>query len=282
MTSGKQARADRQAKIAAATPKQTNTRTILGVVIALVAVIAVGVVIWMATRGSGTNDPTAAKGIPAGATASDGGIVVNAGGLKSGLPTLDVYEDFQCPACKTAEGILGPTIKQLASSGSANVVYHMKTFLDDNLRNDSSKRAALGATCAADAGKFLAYHDNAFSGQPAREGDGFTDLQLEGFAVQSGISGSALDTWKACVKDKRYASYLTKVEDRSARDKVNATPTFRINGQEVKFNQVKTTQEYVDQFVAALTKAGVKVPAAGAGTAPSVGATATASATATK
>lgn len=232
MTSGKQARADRQAKIAAAAPKENKTRLWLGLALALVAILAVGTVIWSATRGS---DTPAARAFPTGATGPDGGIVINQGGAKAGLPTVDVYFDFQCPYCKEFDAVLGKPINQLADSGRANVVYHIKTFLDDNLRNDSSKRAGMGAACAADQGKFQAYHDLALANQPAQEGTGYTDAQLTQFATQAGITGNALAAWTSCVNTKQYAEYLKKVEETTSRAGVTGTPTYRVNGQDVKF-----------------------------------------------
>ena len=50
----------------------------------------------------------------------------------------------------------------------------MKNFLDDNLRNDSSTRAANAAFCASDAGKFQEFHNTIFPNQPATEGDGWS------------------------------------------------------------------------------------------------------------
>ena len=48
---------------------------------------------------------------------------------------VEVYADFQCPACKQFEDQLGQTVEDLASQGKVKLVYHVKNFLDDNLRN---------------------------------------------------------------------------------------------------------------------------------------------------
>ena len=85
---------------------------------------------------------------------------------RASAPTVDLYEDFQCPACKQFEAPLGSTIQGLAPQGKIKLVYHVMNFLDDNLRNDNSTRAANGAFCAADDGKFQEFHDAVFPNQP--------------------------------------------------------------------------------------------------------------------
>lgn len=234
MTSGKQARSQRQAKIDAATPRQSRAKLIIGLAVAVFAIIAIGAVIWAATRPS---EGSGSRTTPVGATSESGGIVANAGGLKQNIPTIDVYEDFQCPACASAEAQLGDTLKSYATTNKANVVYHIKSFLDESLRNDSSTRAGIAAACAADAGKFQAYHSGVFAIQPEEEGRGYTDAQLATVAQQSGIAGNDFATWTSCVNNKQYAGYLKRVDDASSKDGVNATPTFRVNGKDVKFEQ---------------------------------------------
>ena len=98
------------------------------------------------------------------------------------MPTLDLYEDFQCPVCARFEEIFGLQIVDMVKANQIKLVAHPLSFLDDNLRNDSSNRAANAAACAADADKFLQYHTATFQGQPTKEGAGYTDAQLKQFA----------------------------------------------------------------------------------------------------
>ena len=72
-------------------------------------------------------------------------IVANPTTAKAGAPTLDIYEDFQCPACGQVEQALGSTIKKMADAGEVKVIYHMQNFLDANLNNDSSTRAGISS-----------------------------------------------------------------------------------------------------------------------------------------
>src|SRR5947209_1214982 len=69
--------------------------------------------------------------LPPSADRSTGyGIVL---GPATGVPVVDLYEDFQCPACKAFETGGGKqAIEQLVTAGKAKVVYHMLSFLDQN------------------------------------------------------------------------------------------------------------------------------------------------------
>lgn len=247
MTSGKQAKSERtarQAKIDAAAPKQSKARPALIVGVVLVTLIALGAAVWFGNRSTAPEQADTATGsanYPQGATGPEGGIAIAANTPQQGAPTLDIYEDFQCPACQQVEQALGPTIKKMANDGEITAVYHIKTFLDASQRNDASMRSGNGAACAADAGSFQAYHDQVYAHPPATEGDGWTDAQLEQFASAAGISGNNLTTWQQCFADGKYQPYLQRVEEATARDGITGTPTFRVNGQEFNLQQQQIT-----------------------------------------
>ena len=231
----------RQAKIEAARGSGGGgaNKIVVAAVVTIVAIVAVvGGVIWV--QQSNENEVTGGgNALPVGVTALGAGFPGFADVTPAaGAPTLDVYADFQCPACAQFESILGPTIVDLGSQGKAKVVYHMKNFLDDNLGNDSSTRAANAAFCAADTGKFEEFHTQVFANQPATEGDGFTDAQLTSFAEASGITGEALTTWQQCVDADKYVDYVNSVEEQSFEDGVRGTPTIRINGEIVELQTV--------------------------------------------
>jgi len=241
----------RKAKIQSAQKTQgggANWIIVATVVVVVAIVVVVGGAILVATgtaalifgakqASSGKNAlPTGVSELGAGYPAFQG---VTA---QSGAPTLDVYEDFQCPACKAFEDALGPTIEGLAQGGQVKLVYHVKNFLDDNLRNDSSTKAANAAFCASDAGKFQEFHDQVYANQP-QEGDGFTDAQLKGFAEASGITGEALTTWQACYDAGKYVDYVNSVESTSFADGVRGTPTVRLDGKDVALSDISTPEK---------------------------------------
>jgi protein-disulfide isomerase len=231
----------RQAKIQAAQKSQGGgaNKIVVATVVVIVAIIAVVAgVIW--AQSSQQDDITGGgNALPPGVSALGEGFPAFTDVTPAaGAPTVDVFLDYQCPACASFEGALGPTMTGLAQEGKMKLVYHVKNFLDDNLKNDSSTLAGNAAFCAADAGKFEEYHEQVFPNQPAREGDGFTDAQLKGLAENVGITGEALTTWQSCLDVGKYSDYINSVEAQSFEDGVRGTPTVRINGEIVDLGSI--------------------------------------------
>ncbi|MEP7160826.1 MAG: thioredoxin domain-containing protein [Dermatophilaceae bacterium] len=257
---------DRQAKIAAAkSPHRKSSGTILAVVIAIVVVVGVIVAIVLGNRSGGgdnaapdasTAGPETSVTLPRGVADANAPVVATNGGvLKQGIPTLQVFEDFQCPACKNAEDAFGATIKDMGTKGQVNVVYYLKTFLDDSLRNDSSKAAANAALCASDAGKFEDFHDKIYAAQPKNEGDGYTAAQIEQAATGAGIEGAALLTWKQCVADKPYLPYLKGIEDYTSRTmRVTGTPSFYVNSKRMDLTGLGSADDFKKRVLETATK----------------------------
>jgi protein-disulfide isomerase len=243
---------DRKAKIEAARKSSGGgaNKVVVAAVVVIVAIIAVvGGVIWSSRATDAGSGGTA---LPKGVTAMGEGYRAFADvTAKEGAPRVDVYEDFQCPACKQFEQLTGSTITSLAKEGRIVLVYHVKNFLDDNLRNDSSTRAGNAAFCAADAGRFQEFHDQVFPGQPAQEGTGFTDADLRGFAEAAGLTGDALSTWETCLEDGRYDAYVDSVEKKSFDDGVRGTPTVRIDGVDQELGAIASPEGFTAAVEAA-------------------------------
>jgi protein-disulfide isomerase len=236
--------ASRKAKIQAAAPKgpirsggrggrQGGANRI--VVATVVVVLVIAAVITAVVLGSQDKKAATTAGgsvLPKNVPAMGAGIVVNPGAPAT-VPTLDMYEDFQCPVCARFEEIFGLQIVDLVKANQIKLIAHPLSFLDDNLRNDSSNRSANAAACAADAGRFLQYHTATFQGQPTREGAGYTDAQLRSFAQAAGITGAALTTWDQCYTAKSHNQWVESVQTQSEKDGVNGTPTIKLNGKVV-------------------------------------------------
>lgn len=235
----------RQAKIEAAQKSSSGggaNKIVVATVVAVVAIIAtVSGVIWSqvskenAVTGGGNALPTGVSELGQGFPAFQE--VTPA----ANAPVVDVYFDYQCPACASFEAVVGGTFTSLAEEGKITLVYHVKNFLDDNLRNDSSTRAGNAAFCASDDGKFQEFHDQVFPNQPT-EGQGFTDAQLKTLAESAGVTGGALTTWESCLAAGKYTDYVNSVEEQSFKDGVRGTPTVKINGTEIELGAIASPE----------------------------------------
>ncbi|WP_316667398.1 thioredoxin domain-containing protein [uncultured Propionibacterium sp.] len=248
----------RQAQAAQAA-HQKRMRAILIAVAAAVGIAIIVVAVLGATGrlGTGKNEPTTVvttlgEQITPPHANADGTGIVSQLGTNASAPTLVVYEDYQCPICKTYEQYFGPTFESLATSGQIQLEYRTRTFLDQNLQQlnesngtpESSKRAAMAAACADQVGKFQEYHDAAYANAPAQEGNGYTMQQLrEDFADTAGITGENLTTFQSCVDQNQTKTFVENVEQAGKDAGVNSTPTFTVNGEQVSFTDADPNSE---------------------------------------
>jgi protein-disulfide isomerase len=240
--------ASRKAKIQAAAPQgpirsgskgggkgggQGANRIVVATVVVVVVLAAVITAVILGSQDKQAATTAGGSTLPKNVAAMGAGIVVNPG-APANVPTVDLYEDFQCPICARFEDIFGLQLVDMVKANQIKLVAHPLSFLDDNLRNDSSNRAANAAACASDADKFLQYHAATFQGQPAKEGAGYSDAQLKQFAVQAGLSSTALTSWDQCYTAKSHNQWVESVQTQSEKDGVNGTPTVKLNGKAVE------------------------------------------------
>ncbi|MEO7422036.1 MAG: thioredoxin domain-containing protein [Ornithinibacter sp.] len=244
----------RQAKIQAAQEASGGgvNKIVVATGVAIVAIIAVvGGVVWSQTakdKAAGTS-----TAVPAGAAMGEGYPAFTDATPAVGAPTVDLYEDFQCPVCGQFEGILGATIGDLAGQGKIKVNYHVLNFLDDKTGAQNSTPAANGAFCAADDGKFQEFHNAVYTNQ-APEGTNVDDSTLAAWAATAGINGDALGTWKACVDAGTYTKYVTSVNDAAFKiSGFSGTPTVMINGTMTALKEIGTPEAFTKAVEAATT-----------------------------
>lgn len=217
--------------------KQKNQRV---AIIAVAAVVTIALVIGVFLLVNRFNDAKAASAPPS-ANAQQSGMKVWPGNAKQGAPVVALFLDYQCPACANFERNFGAQLEGLAKSGDIQLEYRTMTFLDTNLRNDSSTRAANAAVCADIAGHYPEYHNAVFAHQPSQEGSGYTDDNLtKDFTAQAGITGDALDQFNSCYANKRYSSFVNNVDNEAGRSGVTGTPSLQVNGKTLDMNLLTT------------------------------------------
>ena len=242
-----QARAESEA---AERRRERTIRIVGGLVVLLVVggLLAVG---YLAGRDGGTGssaspaptpDPNAA--LPSGVSGDNYGVPYGTGWTspdEAKLPTLEIWEDFQCPACAQVEAASGDGIQALADAGKVKLLYRPATFLDASLAADnaangnpnSSARATSAWGCAVDAGKAGEFHSAVFDIQPADEGVGFSDQQLIELGTTVGIADGDLATYTTCVQEGTYLSWAANSNQAFSEAGVGGTPTAYLNGVEL-------------------------------------------------
>lgn len=215
--------------------QQRSDRRLRWVVLAVIVLVAAGIgaTALLLRDGSDGASTTVQAGaaVPRGVDPVTFAVPVSAAAAASTTaPQLEIWEDFQCPACKLAEASTGAHVVELARAGTVNVLWRPTTFLDDRLAGDSSQRATAAWGCAIDAGRTVEYHAAVFAAQPATEGDGFTDATLMRLGKASGISGAKLATFRSCVRDGRYLTWADNSTAKFVEAQISGTPAGYLDG----------------------------------------------------
>jgi protein-disulfide isomerase len=198
---------------------------VVGAVVVAIAIIA-GVMFWVSNRSDKTGEDVAAGGTPQNLT---GDFSVEIG--KSSAPdTIKVYEDLQCPICKSFEQQAGQQVQQGIADGTIRVDYHMVAFLDRSSTTNYSSRAlnaAMAVLSTAGPDAFLKFHTIAYANQPAEGSAGVPDATLIDWAVQAGADKSAVTP---LIENNTYHQWVVNATDQMSKDDVTGTPTVFING----------------------------------------------------
>lgn len=197
-------------------------------VIGMVALVVVtGVAFSLMSQSTKANASfTALKGYTLGAPlsgtidpAQGSGLVLNSGNKLQ----IDVWEDPQCPICRSFEQANGGYIDDLIRSNKATVVFHVLSFL-----GDESVRAANAEFCAADEGQYLDFHKAVYLVQPTLENSGFfTHANLVKIGDYIGLKSK---TFINCVNNATKFNVVKANYDSMTKYKVTGTPTVFING----------------------------------------------------
>ena len=165
-------------------------------------------------------------------------------GVVMGRPDAPVqiieFSDFQCPFCARVQASLAE-VRRRHPDDVAVVFRHFPL----TAIHPHAVAAAQASACAADQGRFEAYHDALFARQQEMGTASWDD-----FARQAGVRDLA--AFGECVRTGRHAATVQRDADAAARIGLRVTPTLIINGRGVAGLQ---TVEELEAHVSAALRA---------------------------
>lgn len=141
---------------------------------------------------------------------------------------IDVWEDFQCPACKTyTEVTEAQIITNYVLTGQVFYTFHFFPFIDGRQAGGESQQSANAAMCALEQGMFWEYHDLLYANWDGENRGAFADARLEAFAEYLELDMDAFDT---CFSTNRYSNYINQDYLEGQVAGVQGTPSVFVNG----------------------------------------------------
>lgn len=131
--------------------------------------------------------------------------------------TITEFSDLQCPACRSAH----PVTKQIVQEYGDLISFEYKHFPLTSIHPNAFK-AAEGAECANDQGKFWEFVDLAFSNQQALQ-----PRYLKQYASKLDIDE---ESFSNCLDSRAKRDIVSADQREGINLGVQGTPTFYING----------------------------------------------------
>ncbi|MCI0519789.1 MAG: DsbA family protein [Chloroflexi bacterium] len=226
--------------------QQRNQRLAVILIVAFAAVLVTGLLIYPSLKAAAT---------PVGEiVAVTPGIWPQADGAKLGDPNapvlIEVWEDFQCPACKTyTEEAERLVIDNYVAAGKVYYVFRHYPFIDDRSASSESDQAANASMCAAEQGAFWDYHTMLFANWNSENAGAYIDKRLVAFADSIGLD---MGQFNACFKENRFEDQINKDFADGQKAGVTGTPSVFVNGVLLTPGYVPSYQEISAAVEAAL------------------------------
>jgi protein-disulfide isomerase len=168
---------------------------------------------------------------------------------------IEVFEDFQCPACKQFTDSVEKQLIQSTYISSGQVYYQFLQwpFIDSGSITKESHQAANASMCALEQGRFWDYHDILFTNQGAENSGAFTDKRLQAFAESLGLN---MSNFNKCFNANTYSAEIESEYQKGVTAKVDSTPTVFLNGQEITPGFIPTYDQIKAAIDAALVSGG--------------------------
>ncbi|KFI60255.1 DsbA family protein [Bifidobacterium cuniculi] len=264
-------RAEAERRAAEQRARDRRQQTIIGVVVAVVAVVLVavgGFAIWRSTHQQQAGDTTVSKTSSQSAYAElqavktkpgkaddQGGISVSKNGYDDpveGVPTVAIYMDFMCPGCGELNRSLDQDLVTMMDAGQINLDLHFMTFMDRLTQGDEySIRAANVALAITeedpDPSHLFAYMENLYAKdfQPDElDYQPVSDEQIREQARDAGVTEDVIDSGL----ERNYDDWLlavntytpTRTELIAPGQSGMSTPTMTINGYYWNFHEAQS------------------------------------------
>lgn len=190
--------------------------------IIVAALLVAGALVYNTGSGAVSTGEPAEAPVPTGNLADDDVVL----GSPSAPVTIVEFGDYQCPFCARFYKEVEPKLRdEYIKTGKAKMVYRDFAFL-----GAESQGAALASQCAAEQGKFWAYHDKLFDAETADGQENNGNLSADFFKSAASALGLDRAKFDSCMSAQKYKSEVEKDYNDGVAAGVRGTPATFIGG----------------------------------------------------
>lgn len=156
----------------------------------------------------------------------DGDVV----GAANAPVVIELYSDFQCPACQLFVTERMPRLlNDYVRGGTVRIEARDIAFLGTG-NPDESLELAAGAACAAAQDRYWTFHDLVFWNQGRENRGDHNTAFIQRIADKAGVDRAAFD---ACFAGAEVRSPINATTAQAAAAGINSTPTLVVNGERI-------------------------------------------------
>ncbi len=164
---------------------------------------------------------------------------------------IEVFEDFQCSACKY---FTESTEAELLASDfitNGQVYYIVRNFpFEDNFSAiKASDQAANASMCASEQDRYWDYHAMLYANQDTSNATAYSDRRLIAFAEALGLD---MTKFRSCFNGNYFETEILDDISRAESYGINGTPSVFVNGIQVTPGYVPSFEELVAEIEAVL------------------------------
>ncbi len=201
-------------------------RSPMALVTGAALVLAAGFIALALPRGGASDDELREPPFPYQADLIAGEAV----GAAEAPVVMELYSDFQCPACRLfVNEQLHRLVGEFVTPGTLRIEARDIAFLGRGSRDESLELAA-GARCAAEQGRYWAFHDLVFWNQGRENRGDHSEAFVDRIAAASMLDANAFD---GCLARPDVRVAITDRTREAMAAGIDATPTLVVNGRSI-------------------------------------------------
>ena len=119
----------------------------------------------------------------------------------TGKVNVEVFADFQCPACILSNDTIMPIFEEYAASGKLMITFRQFPLT----MHKNAKRDAMAALCSAEQGKYMEYKEGLYALEKSKAGKTTTDDDRIALAQTTGLDANI---FAKCLSTGAYAKQV--------------------------------------------------------------------------